>query len=51
MADWVKVAGSLSAISAGSRTTVWGVSAASAPAGSTRLPVRMLTEPAGADSG
>ncbi|MFD8961533.1 tectonin domain-containing protein, partial [Streptomyces anulatus] len=30
MADWVKVAGSLSAISAGSRTTVWGVNAASA---------------------
>ncbi|WP_254886089.1 tectonin domain-containing protein [Streptomyces sp. NA02950] len=30
MADWVKVAGSLSAISAGSRTTVWGVDRASA---------------------
>ncbi|MFJ3127962.1 tectonin domain-containing protein [Streptomyces sp. NPDC086993] len=30
MADWVKVAGALTAISAGSRTTVWGVNAASA---------------------
>ncbi|MEU5231960.1 tectonin domain-containing protein [Streptomyces anulatus] len=30
MADWVKVAGSLSAVSAGSGTTVWGVNAASA---------------------
>ncbi|WP_405752611.1 hypothetical protein OG232_17415 [Streptomyces sp. NBC_01411] len=30
MADWVKVAGSLTAISAGSRTTVWGVNGASA---------------------
>ncbi|SCF84602.1 hypothetical protein GA0115260_103151, partial [Streptomyces sp. MnatMP-M27] len=30
MADWVKVAGGLSAISVGSRTTVWGVNAASA---------------------
>ncbi|MFE8913747.1 tectonin domain-containing protein [Streptomyces globisporus] len=30
MADWVKVAGGLSAVSAGSRTTVWGVNAASA---------------------
>src|ERR1700760_3543305 len=30
MADWVKIAGGLSAISAGSRTTVWGVNAGSA---------------------
>ncbi|SBV03921.1 hypothetical protein YW3DRAFT_07157 [Streptomyces sp. MnatMP-M77] len=30
MAEWVKVAGGLSAISAGSGTTAWGVNAASA---------------------
>ncbi|MDQ0811405.1 hypothetical protein QFZ63_003119 [Streptomyces sp. B3I7] len=30
MADWVKIAGSLTAISAGSRTTVWGVNAVGA---------------------